>query len=168
MQKLKYTLLLATISLFISCGGKEEKKEDKSSDIKIGTKEIKKEKNPNEILLTGNDAMKFNLSEITVEGGKEVTLTLKHVGKTSKQIMGHNFVLLKQGTNVQEFANNAIVAGEAKDWIPDPEAVIVNTKMLGGGEETTIKFMPPATGTYDFICSFTGHAALMNGKFIVK
>ena len=40
--------------------------------------------------------------------------------------------------------------------------------MLGGGEETTIEFEAPAKGEYTFICSFPGHYALMNGKFIVE
>jgi azurin len=78
-------------------------------------------------------------------------------------------VLLKQGTDIMEFGQKAAGAAES-DYIPQDEAnkVIANTKTLGGGEETTITFEAPAKGTYDFICSFPGHVALMKGNFIVE
>ncbi|MBT8261281.1 MAG: azurin, partial [Bacteroidia bacterium] len=38
----------------------------------------------------------------------------------------------------------------------------------GGGQSTSVTFMAPEVGTYDFICSFPGHSALMKGKFIVE
>ncbi|HKK26383.1 MAG TPA: azurin [Gracilimonas sp.] len=121
-----------------------------------------------EITIEGNDQMKYNLNEIKVEEGQTVKLTLKHVGKLPKAAMGHNWVLLTQGTNIQEFgAASAKAAGN--DYIPEgTDNVIVHTKMLGGGEETTIEFTAPAKGTYDFICSFPGHYAMMKGKFIVE
>jgi azurin len=40
--------------------------------------------------------------------------------------------------------------------------------MLGGGQKTTITFQAPEKGDYDFICSFPGHVALMNGIFTVE
>ena len=83
--------------------------------------------------------------------------------------MGHNFVLLKPGTVITEFSIKAAEAGQDADWIPeDGKDVIVHTKMIGGGESTAITFMAPEAGTYDFICSFPGHSALMKGKFIVE
>ncbi|MFD2518914.1 azurin [Salinimicrobium flavum] len=121
-----------------------------------------------EVRLTGNDQMKFNLKEIRVKAGDKVKLTLTHVGQLPENAMGHNFVLLKQGTDIPEFANKAM---EAKDneYIPqNSEQVIVNTEMIGGGEETSIEFDAPAAGTYDFICSFPGHYVQMQGKFIVE
>ncbi len=121
-----------------------------------------------EVTIEGNDQMKYNLSEIKVKEGQTVKLTLKHVGKLPKAAMGHNWVLLKQGTNIQEFGAAAAKAA-GNDYIPEgTDKVIANTKMLGGGEEVTIEFTAPAKGEYDFICSFPGHYAMMNGKFIVE
>jgi len=58
---------------------------------------------------------------------------------------------------------------KVNDYIPkDTQDVIVHTKIIGGGETTTIEFDAPAVGTYDFICSFPAHFAMMNGKFIVE
>ncbi len=121
-----------------------------------------------EITIEGNDRMQFNLSEITVQSGQTVVLTLKHTGRLPVAAMGHNWVLLTQGTDIQQFG---IAASKARDneYIPeDTDQVIVHTALIGGGEETTIEFKAPAAGTYDYICSFPGHYGIMKGKFIVK
>jgi azurin len=82
--------------------------------------------------------------------------------------MGHNFVLLKKKVNLIEFANKAATARD-NQYIPvGSDEVIVYTDMIGGGQETTIEFLPPEPGVYDFVCSFPGHYAMMKGKFIVE
>jgi len=188
MRLLKLTLSILSISLFIACGGNDSKQESSSEEKAMTSKEImqqkaqEKENAPKEtastensesevveLTIEGNDQMRFNLDEMKVKAGSTVKLTLKHVGKMTKQQMGHNWVLLKQGTDIMEFGQKAAGAAEY-DYIPQDEAnkVIANTKTLGGGEETTITFEAPAKGTYDFICSFPGHVALMKGKFIVE
>lgn len=120
-----------------------------------------------EIVIESNDQMKFNLSEIKVKAGDTVVLTLKHVGKLPKAAMGHNWVLLAQGTEVPAFSQKAVRARDT-EYIPEGDEVIIHTSLIGGGEETTIEFVAPAAGEYDFICSFPGHFALMKGKFIVE
>lgn len=121
-----------------------------------------------EITIESNDRMQFNMDEIKVEAGQTVVLTLKHVGKLPKAAMGHNWVLLTQGTDIQKFGAAASKAAD-NDYIPeDSENVIVTTDLIGGGQETTIEFTAPEAGTYDFICSFPGHYAMMKGKFIVE
>ena len=119
--------------------------------------------------LTGNDLMQFDKKEIRVKAGQKVTLNLRHIGKLDLVAMGHNFVLLKEGTDMQVFAAAASEAGKDNDWIPNGGAdVIAHTKMIGGGQSTSVTFDAPAAGTYDFVCSFPGHVALMKGKFIVE
>ena len=122
----------------------------------------------NKIVITSDDYMKFNTSKITVKSGKLVRLTLKHIGKLDVQLMGHNFVLLKDNVDILEFANKAAMASK-NQYIPvESDEVIVYTDMIGGGQETTIEFLPPEVGVYNFICSFPGHYAMMKGKFIVE
>lgn len=120
-----------------------------------------------EIELLANDQMQFDKNEIRVKAGQKVTLTLKHTGQMTKEAMGHNFVLLKQGTDMAAYAQQAMAAKD-NGYIPEGDATIVHTKLLGGGESDTITFDAPAAGTYDYICSFPGHYALMKGKFIVE
>ncbi|MFV1884154.1 MAG: azurin [Balneola sp.] len=121
-----------------------------------------------EIVIEGNDQMRFNLSEIKVKAGETVTLTLKHTGKLPKAAMGHNWVLLAAGTDVKTFATEAMKARD-NEYIPEgSEQILAYTALIGGGEETTIEFTVSEAGEYDFICSFPGHYALMKGKLIVE
>lgn len=121
------------------------------------------------ITLRSGDDMKFDLAEIKVKEGQKVMLTLYHTGKAPKSAMGHNFVLLAQGVSVNDFSNEAINAKD-NDYIPvgKEKDVIAHTKLLGGGESDTIEFAAPTKGTYNFLCSFPGHAAMMRGIFVVE
>lgn len=169
MKILKVTLLFYGL-LLLSCGNSNDKQKEEKESFKLN-KSVENRENIEgvaEILLTGNDEMRFNLKEIKVKAGDKVKLTLKHIGKLDVKVMGHNFVLLKPGTNINDFASKALDAKD-NDYIPEnTEAVITHTKMIGGGEQTSIIFDAPEKGVYDFICSFPGHVALMQGKFIVE
>lgn len=122
----------------------------------------------NTIEITANDAMKFSTTEIRVKAGEKVTLTLKNIGTMPKESMGHNFLLLGDGTDLEAFAMKAMVAKDS-DYIPGDfkDAIIAHTKLTGPGESDTITFTVPA-GTYEFICSFPGHYAAMRGKLIAE
>ncbi len=121
-----------------------------------------------EITVEANDRMQFDTKEISVKAGEKITLTLKHVGKLPKQAMGHNWVLLKEGVVVKDFAMEAMKAKE-NDYLPkDSKDIIVATELLGGGETDTITFEAPAKGTYTFICTFPGHYGIMQGTFVVS
>ncbi|XMO87574.1 azurin [Algibacter sp. AS12] len=169
MKSIKY-LLVAIFSsvVLVACGGKEEKKKEgfsyeKKTDVVKETKS-----NPNDVTLTGNDAMQFNKKEIRVKAGEKVKITLKHIGKMDKNVMGHNFVLLKKGVDVMAFGNKAATA-KATNYIPENgKDVIAHTNLVGAGETTVVEFDAPEVGTYDFLCSFPGHYALMKGKLIVE
>ena len=167
MKKIAFVFLVA---LAFSCGDnkKEQKTETKversafptaSSDSKEGV-----------IVIEGNDQMKFNKSVIRVKAGQEVKLTLKHVGKMEKAVMGHNWALLAKDADVAAVGNAAAMDAE-NDYIPSDMAdqILVHTKMIGGGESDTIEFNAPTEpGTYTFMCTFPGHYALMKGEFIVE
>ncbi len=163
-------LSLSLLIFMMSCGNSQDKKEKEDDTFQINKVEADTPENDGvtEVILTGNDQMRFNLSEIKVNAGDKVKLTLKHTGKLGVEVMGHNFVLLKPDVERNEFAKAAVDA-KANDYIPEgTDDVIVHTEMIGGGQETSIEFDAPEKGTYEFICSFPGHVALMNGKFIVE
>lgn len=169
MRSFKSVVILALSLTLFACGGDEKKSEKEK--VKIGTK--KEPANTNdakeiEVKITGDDQMQFNVKVIRVKEGQEVTLVLEHIGTMKVNIMGHNFVLLKKDTDIGAFGADASAAKES-DYIPNGgEAVIAHTKMIGGGETTSVTFTAPAKGEYDFICSFPGHYSIMKGKFIVE
>lgn len=123
---------------------------------------------PTKITIESNDQMKYSLSQIKVKEGQSVTLTLKHTGKMPLEAMGHNLVILQKGTDVGVFAHLAS-RSKSTGYVPaKSKQVIAATKLVGGGQSTTITFTAPAKGTYDFICSFPGHYGIMKGKLIVE
>src|SRR5690554_5399652 len=163
-------IILASALMLMSCGGGEQKTDSTETTPATESKTENVKEAPEAVTLTieGNDEMKYNLDMMTVKAGQEVTLVLKHVGKMAEEAMGHNWVLLKKGADMQEFAMEAIGAKD-NGYIPvGTNKVITNTDMIGGGEETKITFTAPKKGTYNFLCTFPGHFATMQGKFIVE
>lgn len=119
------------------------------------------------IILNSDDLMRFDKNILLVQSGQKITLTLNHIGKMDKLIMGHNFVLLKKDVDVMAFAEKAVLA-KNNEYIPEGDEVIVYTKLLGGGESDTITFDAPEKGYYTYLCTFPGHWGLMKGKLVVK
>lgn len=167
---------IVSLLMFVSCG--KSKKEDVVKQEVTSTKTVNKATKPSavtvdangvaNVLVTTNDIMKFNVKEIKVKAGQKVKITLSHTGKLDKKVMGHNIVILNKGVKISAFAVEAAAAKD-NDYIPEgTKDVIANTKMIGGGETTTIEFIAPEVGSYDFICSFPAHFAMMKGKFIVE
>ena len=119
-------------------------------------------------VVESDDAMKFNVSEINISKAcPQFTITLKHVGKMPKAAMGHNIVITK-AEDVDAVDNEGAAEGVDKDFVKADDArIIAHTKLIGGGEETSVtvdtsKFA--AGNKYEFFCSFPGHIAMMRGN----
>lgn len=117
--------------------------------------------------LNSNDAMQFDQKSITVNKScKEFTLNLVHTGKLPKTVMGHNWVLTTTDDS-KAVASEGMAAGADKDYVKADDArVIAYTKLIGGGESTSVTFPVSklTAGTaYTYFCSFPGHIALMQG-----
>lgn len=170
---MKKLILVFLAAVTFSCGdGKKENKTEMKAHTPVEAKTTPvaaTDANVAVVTIEGNDQMKFNKNEIRVKAGQTVKLTLKHVGKMDKAVMGHNWALLTQEADMATVGQAAAAAAD-NDYIPADmtDKFIVHTKMLGGGESTTIEFEAPAPGTYTFMCTFPGHYALMQGKFIVE
>ena len=121
------------------------------------------------ISVDATDAMKYSSNTLSVPSScKEVTLTLNHTGSLPAAAMGHNVVITKT-SDIQPVATEGMSAGLANNYIkPNDSRVLAHTKVIGGGESTTITFSTAnmkAGGDYSFFCSFPGHWAIMKGKF---
>lgn len=165
-------LALASAFTLYSCGGKTEETTESTETAPTeemhSEHEIVAEPASNDLHIESNDQMQYTTNELKAPAGT-IKLTLHHVGKMEKTVMGHNLVILKQGTDPADFAQKAADAKDT-DYIPASEKanVIAHTKIIGGGESDTIEFTIEEKGTYDFICSFPGHVAIMKGKLIVE
>jgi azurin len=125
-----------------------------------------------EVTISGNDTMQFDVKNFEVTAGEKVKIVFKNSGKLPKIAMGHNLVLLKKGVSAIAFGQKALGAGaNAVNPLPDSikEDVIASTKLLGPGEEEIISFTAPKEkGAYEYVCTFPGHFAMMRGTMTVK
>ena len=161
-MKIKVSILLICFLVAFGCND-IPKKESKPTSPEVVEKEAK-ELN---LILNSNDQMQFDKKVLSASPGQKVTLTLNHTGRGNKMIMGHNFVLLKSGIDVDDFARRAVEAIDS-EYIPEGDEMIAYTTLIGGGETTSVTFEAPSTGIYTFICTFPAHYQLMKGQLIVK
>ena len=191
---MKMSYLVALFPLFVACGD-DTKKEDPKPTVQNEEpkkaepkkeepkKEEPKKEEPKptesaspvtvnadgvaEVVIGATDTMQYTVKEFTVKAGQKVKLTLKHTGKLPKAAMGHNLVILKPGVEANAFATAAVTA---KDYFPEDKVdqTIAHTALIGGGETSTIEFTAPEAGTYEYICSYPNHWAMMLGKMIVQ
>lgn len=124
-----------------------------------------------ELTIDSNDNMRYDKKELSVPAScSEVTLTLTHSGKLGKKVMGHNWVLSEAG-NMQSVVQQGMSAGLESNYVPESDAVIAATDVVGGGEEASVTFSTDgmsADGEYKFYCTFPGHSAIMQGTFSIK
>jgi azurin len=82
----------------------------------------------------------------------------------------HNLVVLKPGSKDKVIAlANAMLTDPnamAKDYIPESPDIIAHTKLIQPGQNGFIELTLEA-GEYPYICTFPGHAIMMNGVLTV-
>jgi azurin len=134
---------------------------------------------PRVIEITANDTMKYILGDkqsgpgtpliIEAKAGEALKIVLTNAGTAPKEVMGHNFVLLKAGSDAGAFSAAATVAKDT-GYIPPAlkDEVLGNTELLGPRKSGEVS-VTLAAGEYPFLCSFPAHFAVgMTGKIVVK
>ncbi|MBI4624035.1 MAG: azurin [Verrucomicrobia bacterium] len=125
---------------------------------------------PRVIEITGNDQMKFSLTTIEAKAGEELKVVLTNVGMMPKEAMGHNWVLLKAGSDGMAFSTAAMAAKDT-DYIPAAlkGQIIAHTALIGPRKSDEVTFTVPPAGEYPFLCSFPAHFMVgMKGTLISK
>ena len=121
--------------------------------------------------ITGNDLMQYDKKELKVaKDCGSIEVTLKHIGKLPAASMGHNWTLTK-AADAAAVANDGLTAGLPANYLkPNDARVIAHTKVVGGGESTSVTFPMSklkAGEQYTYICTFPGHSALMKGTLTI-
>lgn len=161
-MKLRLAALLALVIGLVAGCSKSEPTSSAAAPAQSG---------PRVVEITAGDTMKFNLAKIEAKPGEELTVILTNIGSQPKEVMGHNWILLKAGTDVEAF-DKAAVASRATDYFPTQLAsqVIAHTELIGPrkSSETTFK-APTEPGEYVFLCTFPAHYAVgMKGVLVVR
>jgi len=163
-------IFASTLVVLLAAGcGQKESTNASSSTSALSSAAAPATPDNSSVEVTAGDNMKFSVTEIAVPANKDFKITLTNVGTQPKEVMGHNFVVLKPGTDAAAFAT-AAMAGEDTDYIPAAlkDQVIAHTPLLGPRKSADITVnLPP--GEYVFLCTFPAHFQVgMHGKLIVK
>lgn len=126
---------------------------------------------PRTIALTAGDNMKYNLTRIEAVPGEELHITLTDVGTLPKEAMGHDWVLLKAGSDAEAY-DRAALSAKATDYMPPSlsSEVLASIPLLGPGQTGEVTFKVPAQpGEYTYLCTFPAHyQSGMHGVLVVK
>ena len=126
---------------------------------------------PLNISITASDTMKYSVTKIEAKPGQKVVVELTNQGNLPKTAMGHNWILLKAGSDPLAYATAGMKA-KAENYQPRSLAseVITSIALLGPKESGRTSFTAPSTpGSYPFLCSFPAHYQTgMRGVLIVK
>jgi azurin len=126
---------------------------------------------PRLIEITAGDTMKYSITAIEAKPGELLKVVLDNVGTVPVEVMGHNWILLKAGSDSAAFS---LAASTAKDtgYIPAAlkDEIIAHIDLLGPRKSGEVEFpAPTAPGEYPFLCSFPAHfQAGMHGVLTVK
>ena len=102
MRILSNFFILVFVLLLIACGGKNEQQtSEKATESKSMKSDVF------EVEITANDQMMYNVKTIEVPAGSTVKVNFKHIGQMPKETMGHNFIILKPGVDMAQFAGVA-------------------------------------------------------------
>jgi azurin len=118
-----------------------------------------------------DNAMKYDVVNLSAGPGETLKVVLTNASVLPKEVMGHNWVLLKAGTDPIAFAA-AAVSEAANGYIPArmKDKIVAVIGLLGPNETGEIMFKAPdAPGEYPFVCTFPGHGQIgMKGVLMVK
>jgi azurin len=105
--------------------------------------------------------LKFDLELVEVKAGSKVKITFNN-----NDDMLHNLVVVmpKTAILVGDLAISMGLEGSLKQYIPESDNVLFHTNVLAPETSESIYFEAPTTpGDYTFVCTFPGHAYVMQG-----
>jgi azurin len=120
------------------------------------------------IEITGDDTMKFNVTEIRAAGREAGRLAQEHREHPCPR--WRTLGIAESDERCRCGALCAAAATKPPEYLPaDTSTVLAHTKMVGSGESDHVKVtVPTEPGAYPYVCTFPGHFMLMKGKLIVN
>ena len=161
-MKIRLFLITALVALVTSGCGQKDASTAAAPAASAG---------PRTIEITAGDTMKYSVTAIEAAPGEEIKVVLTNNGTQPAEVMGHNWVLLKVGTDVAAFDAAALTSKDT-NYIPAALAgqILAKIDLLGPRKSGEVDFKVPTTpGVYDFLCTFPAHYQTgMKGTLTVK
>jgi azurin len=126
---------------------------------------------PRVVEITAADNMKYSLAAIEAKPGEDIKVVLHNAGTAPKEVMAHNWVLLKAGSDAAGF-DSAAITEKANGYIPArlQDEILAHIDLVGPNQSGEVEFTAPAApGDYPFLCTFPAHYQVgMRGILTVK
>ncbi|WP_235296973.1 plastocyanin/azurin family copper-binding protein [Portibacter marinus] len=110
--------------------------------------------------------LKYDIKEFTVKAASKIKLVFNN-----DDDMLHNLLIVKPNTadQVGKAAVDLGLQGMEKGYVPDSDNVLYHTNLMQPHTSDAIYFTAPTQpGTYQYVCTFPGHASIMRGVMIVR
>ena len=115
-----------------------------------------------EIKTTGID-LSYSITEIEAAAGEQ--LTIRYVNES--ETMPHNIVIVKKDEDIRPVGIAALKAHKT-GYIPEEEKdrILAYSEMAPPGTAIEFAFTVPPPGVYPYICTYSGHFTMMQGRLI--
>ena len=115
-----------------------------------------------EINTSGID-LSYSVTEIEAIAGE--TLTIRYVN--ASETLPHNIVLLNTEEDIRPVGIAALRAHQ-NDYIPEQEMdrILAHSTLAQPGDTIEFTFTVPPPGVYPYICTYSGHFTMMQGRLI--
>ncbi len=124
-----------------------------------------------EVNLSSADNMMFDKRKISVESSCEkLVINFEHKGKMPVAAGGHNVVIIKTKDFNTVVKKIDMKLGADAGFLPEMPEVLAKSAIVGGGGKASLSLDMAKLekgGSYQFICSFPGHYAIMKGTLEV-
>ena len=115
-----------------------------------------------EIATTGID-LSYDVTEIEAKAGEKLTIRYVNASET----MPHNIVLVKTEEDIRPVGIAALKAHNT-GYIPETEMdrIIAYSELAQPGDVIELTLTIPPPGIYPYICTYSGHFTMMQGRLI--
>ena len=121
------------------------------------------------VVKTVPEQMRYDVQRIVVELGKPFEIIFEN-----PDVMPHNLVVVPPGKHM-DIGMAAATMGpsdnkdkQGRTYLPKGHAIVDATKLIEPNSKQTLKLEAiKKEGSYEFVCTFPGHAALMWGTIVV-
>lgn len=115
------------------------------------------------------EQLRFDTARLVVEAGKPFQVIFEN-----PDAMPHNLVFVQPGT-LQAVATAVLtnppdkLDSQGRAYVPEKDPRVIGaTKLIEPGQKETLSLTAPdKEGVYEFVCTFPGHSAIMQGKLVV-
>lgn len=118
-------------------------------------------------------ALSYDVTDIRMKAGETLFIRYRNASE-----MNHNIVIVKSEEDIYPVGIAALSA-QTDDFVPqnlnptayrsqEQDRILAASELAYPGDTVILEFTPPRSGTYPYICTFTGHFTMMQGRIHVE